>query len=75
MGRALPPGAGQTVPVPFLSADCRRMPKADELKRIDAWLKVRTGNQEARMTIAVRRGKLVRQEDLVAAAAAGGAGR
>jgi hypothetical protein len=54
------------------------MPKADELKRIDAWLKVRTGNQEARMTIAVRRGKLVRQEDLAAAAAAaaaGGAGR
>jgi len=71
VGRALPPGAGQAEPVPFLSADCRRMPKADELKRIDAWLKVRTGNAQARMTIALRRGKLVRQDEVVAAGSAG----
>lgn len=63
VGRAVPPGEGQAVPVPFLSADCRRLPRADEVERINAWLKVRTGHADARLVLAARRGKLFRQAD------------
>ncbi|MEW6020817.1 MAG: DUF389 domain-containing protein [Pseudomonadota bacterium] len=66
MGRAVAPGAGQAEPLPLLSADCRRMPKAAEIERIEAWLKVRTGQPGARLILAVKRGKLLRQTDLVA---------
>ena len=66
-GRALPTGAGKSVPVPFLSADCRRLPKADEIKRLTEWLKVRTGQAEARLVLAAKRGKLYRQTDTQAA--------
>jgi len=68
MGRAVPPGAGEAAPVPFLSADCRRLPKADEIKRIGEWLKVRTGQAEVRLVLAAKRGKLFRQADADAAA-------
>lgn len=61
MGRAVLPAAGQPAPVPILSADCRRMPKADEIARMNAWLKVRTGKAEVRLVLAAKRGKIVRQ--------------
>ena len=73
MGRAVPPGTGQAVPVPFLSADCRRLPKADEVKRITDWLRVRTGQPDSRLVLAVKRGKIVRQADLKEAASASAA--
>ena len=60
-GRAVVPGAGNAAPVPILSADCRRMPRASEVKRIHAWLKVRTGNADARLVLAVGRSNIVRQ--------------
>lgn len=61
VGRAVLPGAGQATPLPFLSADCRRMPKTDEVKRINDWLKVRTGDAEVKLVLAAKRGKIVRQ--------------
>ena len=61
MGRAVLPGDVQGLPVPFLSADCRRLPKADEMARITAWLKVRTGQADVRLVLAAKRGKIVRQ--------------
>jgi len=64
MGRALPPGENQTVPVPFLSADCRRMPGSDDIRRIIKWLKIRTGQADVRLVLAAKRGKIVRQVDL-----------
>ncbi|MFC5462917.1 DUF389 domain-containing protein [Massilia niabensis] len=59
-GRAVPAGEGQGAPVPFLSADCRRLPRADEVKRINAWLKVRTGSGVVRVVLAAKRGNIVR---------------
>lgn len=56
VGRAVPAGDASGSPIPFLSADCRRLPRADEVKRINAWLKVRTGNAEVRLVLAARRG-------------------
>lgn len=62
VGRAVPAAEGEGAPVPFLSADCRRLPRADEIKRINTWLAVRTGNPGARLVLNARRGKLVRTE-------------
>jgi len=60
VGRAVAPGQGG--PVPFLSADCRRMPKAGDLNRIQEWLKVRTGQAEVKLALGATRGKVVRQD-------------
>jgi uncharacterized hydrophobic protein (TIGR00271 family) len=43
--------ADKLVPAPFLSADCRPMPKAAEVERIDAWLKVRTKDEQAQLVL------------------------
>lgn len=61
MGRAVLPGAGLAAPIPILSADCRRLPKASEIERMNAWLKVRTGQAEVRLVLAAKRGNIVRQ--------------
>jgi len=66
-GRAVPPGAGPTVAVPFLSADCRRMPRAADVKRINEWLKVRTGQAEVRVVLMPARGTIVRHDPVQAA--------
>lgn len=68
MGRAVPAADGQGVPVPFLSADCRRLPRADEVKRINEWLKVRTGSADVRVVLAARRGNIVRTATTAGAA-------
>jgi uncharacterized hydrophobic protein (TIGR00271 family) len=60
VGRAVAPGQG--APVPFLSADCRRMPRAADLKRIQEWLKVRTGQAEVKLALEATRGRIVRQD-------------
>jgi hypothetical protein len=60
VGRGVLPSSGQDAPVPFLSADCSRMPKADELKRLNQWLKVRTGKPDVRLLLAVSRGRVGR---------------
>lgn len=64
MGRAVPSYEGLGTPVPFLSADCRRMPGRNDIKRIDEWLKVRTGQGTVRIVLAAGRGKIVRQPAL-----------
>ena len=69
VGRAAAPGPAQPGTLPFLSADCRRMPKADEAKRIVEWLRVRTGNPGVRLILAATRGKIVRQDSAAALAA------
>lgn len=61
VGRAALPGEQGMVPVPFLSADCARLPKVAETGRITDWLKVRTGSAEVRLILAANRPKAVRQ--------------
>lgn len=68
-GRAVLAGEGQGAPVPFLSADCRRLPRADEIKRINEWLKVRTSHAEVRLVLAATRGKILRNPAPAAGAA------
>lgn len=70
VGRAVLPGANAAGTAPFLSADCRRLPKADEVRRIEAWLKVRTGNADVKLVLAAARGKIVRHADSAAQAPA-----
>ncbi|SFD14281.1 TIGR00341 family protein [Massilia yuzhufengensis] len=70
VGRAIQPGNPGGAPLPFLSADCRRLPKAAEMARIGAWLKVRTGNPDARLVLSARRGALLRQSGVPAAPSA-----
>jgi len=60
VGRAAPPAAGQAAPVPFLSADCRRMPGREELRRINEWLRVRMGSADARLVLTLARARIVR---------------
>jgi uncharacterized hydrophobic protein (TIGR00271 family) len=69
VGRAVPPGDPDGAPVPFLSADCRRLPSADETGRIRAWLQVRAGSADARLVLAAKRSKRFRQSDAPAVAA------
>jgi hypothetical protein len=47
--------------VPFLSATCRRMPRADEVKRINEWMKVRSGMFDARVVLVAGRPQTVRR--------------
>jgi uncharacterized hydrophobic protein (TIGR00271 family) len=61
VGRAAPSDAQQGRTIPFLSADCRRLPRADEVKRMNEWLKVRMTNGEARIVLATLRGKSFRR--------------
>jgi hypothetical protein len=61
VGKAAPDGADGTPPVPFLSATCRRMPRADEVKRINEWLKVRSGHPAGRVILAAGRAVTVRR--------------
>ncbi|GGY96111.1 DUF389 domain-containing protein [Pseudoduganella plicata] len=63
MGKAATPAQGATVAVPFLSANCRRLPGSEENKRITEWLKVRTGQADVRVVLAAKRGKIIRQSD------------
>lgn len=60
VGRAVEPG--REALVPFLSADCRRMPRSADVKRIQEWLKVRTGNPEVKLALSATRGRIVRQD-------------
>jgi len=69
VGRAAAPDPQQAGTIPFLSANCSRLPKAEEMKRINAWLKVRMGSEDARLVLAVARGKLVRRPAAVAVSA------
>ncbi|MFC5547596.1 TIGR00341 family protein [Massilia aerilata] len=62
-GKAVPPGADNMAAVPLLSADCRRVPRAAELKRINEWLKVRTGSADVRLVLAAARTRIVRLVD------------
>jgi len=66
VGRAALPGDQGMASVPFLSADCARMPKVDETGRINDWLKVRTGSDEVRLILAAGRAKTVRQAGTLA---------
>lgn len=60
VGRAgLAEGDG-SVAVPLLSADCRRMPGAEDAKRIKEWLKVRAGSAEVRLILTPARARTVR---------------
>lgn len=61
VGKAAQDGADGAAPVPFLSATCRRMPRADEVKRINAWLKVRSGMSDARVVLVAGRPQTVRR--------------
>lgn len=63
VGRAVLPAGKGTEIVPILSADCRHMPRAAEVARINAWLKARTGSADVRLVLAARRGKIVRLTD------------
>ena len=69
-GQAVLPGATAAATAHFLSADCRRLQKADEVRRFEAWLKVRTGNADVKLVLAAARGKIVRHADAAAQAPA-----
>jgi uncharacterized hydrophobic protein (TIGR00271 family) len=60
VGRAVAPG--QAALLPFLSGDCRRALKAADTRRIEAWLKVRTGSAEVKLALGTTRGKILRQD-------------
>ncbi|QGZ37624.1 putative hydrophobic protein (TIGR00341 family) [Pseudoduganella flava] len=62
-GQAVPAGSAGAATVPVLSAECRRMPKASEVRRINEWLKVRTGSAEVRLVLAAGRTRIVRLAD------------
>jgi hypothetical protein len=62
VGRAVAPG--QAALLPFLSGDCRRALKAADTRRIEAWLKVRTGSAEVKLALGTTRGKILRQDAL-----------
>lgn len=55
VGKAASDGGDGTPAVPFLSATCRRMPRVDEVKRINEWLKVRSGHPAARVILVAGR--------------------
>jgi len=61
VGKAAADGADGTVPVPFLSATCGRMPRADEIKRIGEWMKVRSGSPDARVVLDAGRPQSLRR--------------
>jgi uncharacterized hydrophobic protein (TIGR00271 family) len=61
-GTAVPPDAKEGG-VPILSADCRRLPRASEVRRIDEWLKARTGSGTVRVALAASRGQIVHLAD------------
>jgi uncharacterized hydrophobic protein (TIGR00271 family) len=67
VGKAAPDAGGAdaadaaAAPVPFLSATCRRMPRNDAVKRIAEWLKVRSGNPDARLILVAGKGKTARR--------------
>jgi uncharacterized hydrophobic protein (TIGR00271 family) len=61
VGRAAPPAGSAAAPVPFLSASCRPMPRTDEVKRVNEWLRVRSGNTDARLILVAARGKPARR--------------
>jgi len=56
-----------TALIPFLSAECRRLPRAAELTRINEWLKVRMTNPASRLVLVAARGKIVRRPPRVPA--------
>jgi uncharacterized hydrophobic protein (TIGR00271 family) len=60
VGRAILPGTPQSAPIPFLSADCRRMPKADAVARINEWLQVRIGAASVKVVLTAKGGEIVR---------------
>jgi uncharacterized hydrophobic protein (TIGR00271 family) len=61
VGRAWSADGATAGPIPFLNADCRRMPNSSEVARVGAWLKVRTGSAEARVLMAATRARIVRK--------------
>ncbi|CAH0179912.1 hypothetical protein SRABI118_01209 [Massilia sp. Bi118] len=63
VGRAWSADGGAAKPVPFLNADCRRMPKKSEVARVGDWLKVRTGSGDAKVLMAASRQRIVRKND------------
>jgi uncharacterized hydrophobic protein (TIGR00271 family) len=71
VGRAAAPAPQQSATVTIQSADCRRLPRTAEAKRINEWLKVRTASPDARLVLAATRGKIVRRPPALPAAAPG----
>ncbi|MEH6435194.1 TIGR00341 family protein [Massilia sp. DD77] len=62
VGKAVAPGAVREAQIPFLSADCRRKPGSADLRRIEDWLKVRTGDPAVKLVLSATRGKILRQD-------------
>jgi uncharacterized hydrophobic protein (TIGR00271 family) len=54
VGRGVVPGEKNVTMVPILSAACTHVPRRDELERIHAWLKVRTGSADARVLLTAK---------------------
>jgi hypothetical protein len=63
VGRAWSADGGTAKPIPFLNADCRRMPNKSDVARVTEWLKVRTGSGDAKVLMAASRERLVRKND------------
>jgi len=63
VGRAWSADGGTAKPVPFLNADCRRMPKKSDIARVTDWLKVRTGSADAKVVMGTSRERIVRKSD------------
>jgi uncharacterized hydrophobic protein (TIGR00271 family) len=61
VGRAVLQGDEGRTFVPVLSADCRRVPGAEEARRINEWLKVRTGSAEVSVILTAGRAKTARR--------------
>jgi uncharacterized hydrophobic protein (TIGR00271 family) len=63
VGRAWSADGGTAKPIPFLNADCRRMPNKSDVARVTEWLKVRTGSGDAKVLMAASRERLARKND------------
>ena len=55
-------------PIPFLSAACRRMPRSADIKRINDWLRVRSGSPDARLILTATRARPLRRGAAVSGA-------
>lgn len=63
VGRAWSADGGAGKPIPFLNADCRRAPARNDIARLTAWLKVRTGSADVKVVISANRGRIVRKDE------------
>lgn len=63
VGRAWSTDGDAGKPIPFLHANCRRLPARKDAARVTAWLKARTGSADVKFVMTPSRGLIVRKDE------------